>query len=50
MTFALDYAQLYEQDRRRRASIRYVGVIAVWLGLFVIRPRLALKIIRERAA
>jgi hypothetical protein len=49
MTFALDYAQAFEQDRRR-GSIRYAAVIAVWLGLFVVRPRLALTIIRERVA
>ncbi|MDG2521405.1 hypothetical protein P7B02_07615 [Caulobacter segnis] len=31
-------------------SIRYAGVLLVWMGLFMVRPRLALKIFRERRA
>lgn len=31
-------------------SIRYAGVLLVWMGLFIVRPRLALKIFRERRA
>ncbi|HEX7760524.1 MAG TPA: hypothetical protein VF459_13535 [Caulobacteraceae bacterium] len=31
-------------------SIRYAGVLGVWLGLLVIRPRLALDIFRHRRA
>lgn len=31
-------------------SISYAGVLLVWAGLFVIRPRLALRIMAERRA
>jgi hypothetical protein len=45
-----DYANLYEtQIRPRRRRLRYLGVLAVWGGLFLLRPRLALRIWRERA-
>lgn len=49
MTLTLDYAQAFE-NRRRRRSIRYLGVMAVWLGLFLIRPRLAMALLRGRDA
>jgi hypothetical protein len=29
-------------------AVRYAGVLGVWLGLCVIRPRLALQIFSER--
>lgn len=29
-------------------AVRYAGVLLVWTGLAVIRPRLALQILRER--
>ena len=32
------------------AALRYAGVLAVWCGLFAIRPTLALQILRERRA
>lgn len=50
MTVVADYATFYEtQIRRRRHCLRYMLVLAVWLALFVVRPRLALAIWRERA-
>ena len=49
MTVIADYAHLYEtQFRPRRRGLRYLGVLAVWVGLFAVRPRLALAIWRER--
>jgi hypothetical protein len=29
-------------------AVRYAGVLAVWVGLALIRPRLAFRILRER--
>ena len=50
MSVIADYAQLYETEiRPRRRGLRYLGVLAVWLGLFLVRPKLALTIWRERA-
>jgi hypothetical protein len=44
-----DYATLYEtQIRPRRRGLRYLAVLAVWTGLLLIRPRLALRLWRER--
>ncbi|WP_369057925.1 hypothetical protein ABOZ73_09540 [Caulobacter sp. 73W] len=37
-------------DSRVLGSIRYAGVLLVWMGLLVVRPRLALEIFRERRA
>ena len=49
MTDAADYASYFErQVRPRRRRLRYMGVLAVWAGLFVVRPELALAIWRER--
>jgi hypothetical protein len=31
-------------------SITYAGVLLVWAGLFLIRPRLALRVMAERRA
>jgi len=31
-------------------ALRYAGVLLVWAGLAMIRPRLALQILRERRA
>jgi hypothetical protein len=42
---AVDYASLYE-SRRRRAPRPLV--LAVWAGFFLLRPKLALSIWRER--
>jgi len=50
MTVIADYAHLYETEiRPRRRGLRRLGVLAVWLAVFVVRPRLALSIWRERA-
>ena len=50
MTVIADYATLYESEiRPRRRGLRYLTVLAVWTGLFMVRPRLALSIWRERA-
>jgi hypothetical protein len=49
MTDATDYASYYEvQIRPRRRRLRYVAVLAVWAGLFLLRPELAMAIWRER--
>ncbi len=50
MSVIADYAQLYETEiRPKRHGIRYLGVLLVWAGLFLVRPRLAISIWRERA-
>jgi hypothetical protein len=50
MSVIADYAHLYETEiRPRRRGLRYLAVLAVWLGLFLVRPKLALTIWRERA-
>jgi hypothetical protein len=49
MTFIADYATLYEAEiRPRRRGMRYIWVLTVWAALFLVRPRLALTIWRER--
>jgi hypothetical protein len=49
MTDIADYASYYEtQVRPRRRRLRYLAVLAVWAGLFIARPELALAIWRER--
>ena len=47
---AIDYASLYETHvrPRRRHRLRRAAVLAVWSGLFLVRPKLALTIWRER--
>jgi hypothetical protein len=47
MTMTLDYATTYEMRRARR-GLRYAGVLCVWCALFLVRPKLALAIWRER--
>ena len=55
MSVIADYANLYETEIRprrrllRKAGLRYLGVLLVWSALFLVRPRLALAIWRERA-
>ena len=45
----LDYATLYETEfRPRRRRIPRPAALAVWTGLFLIRPGMALSIWRER--
>jgi hypothetical protein len=49
MSLALDYANVFEtQIRPRRRGLRYAGVLAVWAGLLIVRPGLAIAIWRER--
>ena len=49
MSVIADYANLYEtRIRPRRRGLRYLGVLVVWAGLFLLRPKLALSIWRER--
>ncbi|MDB5448328.1 MAG: hypothetical protein JWQ97_3645 [Phenylobacterium sp.] len=47
---AADYAKVFERDFRPRPArrARRAAAYALWAGLFVIRPRLALQILRER--
>jgi hypothetical protein len=45
MTIALDYAHAFEIRRRRPPRAL---VLAVWAGLFLVKPRLAVAIWRER--
>ena len=50
MSVIADYANLYETEiRPRRHRLRYIWVLMVWAGLFLVRPGLALAIWRERA-
>jgi hypothetical protein len=50
MSVIADYAHLYETEiRPRRRGLRYLGVLLVWGALFLVRPRLALSIWREKA-
>jgi hypothetical protein len=46
MTVIADYAHLYETEirPRRQSRVRYLGVLLVWAVLFLVRPRLALRI------
>lgn len=44
----LDYAQVYETEFRPRRPLRRMAALAVWAGLFVVRPKLALEIWRDR--
>jgi hypothetical protein len=55
MSVIADYANLYETGirprrplHRQRRGLRYLCVLAVWAALFLVRPRLALSIWRER--
>ena len=48
MSVIADYARVYETEiRPRRQGLRYLGVLAVWVCLFLVRPRLALAIWQE---
>ncbi|HKP77876.1 MAG TPA: hypothetical protein VJU34_01990 [Phenylobacterium sp.] len=44
----LDYAQVFESEFRPSRRLRRAMARVVWAGLFVVRPRLALAILRER--
>ena len=44
----LDYAQVFENEYRPSRRIRRAVARVVWGGLFIVRPRLAIQILRER--
>ena len=44
----LDYAHLFETEIRPRRRRRALA-LAIWSGLFLLRPRLAVAIWRERS-
>ena len=44
----LDYAALYETEIRPRRRAPRVLALAVWTGLFLVNPGLALEIWRDR--
>lgn len=48
MTVVADYAALYEFEIRPRRRARRALALAVWSGLFLVRPKLALEVWRER--
>jgi len=50
MTIACDYANVFEREVRPRRAWRRWAARAVWMGLLIVRPRLALTIWRERRA
>jgi hypothetical protein len=45
---ALDYASVYEAEYRPGRRARRVIARLVWVGLFLIRPDLAISILDER--
>lgn len=48
MTIACDYANVFELEvRPRRRGVKVLAVIAVWAGLFLVRPKLAISIWRD---
>jgi hypothetical protein len=49
MAIVADYADLYESEFRPRRRARRMLAYVVWAGLFLIRPKLALEIWRERS-
>jgi hypothetical protein len=48
MTICADYAEVFEREIRPRRRARRAAAYALWTGLLLIRPRLALQIFRER--
>jgi len=53
MSACADYAEVFEHDirpRRRPARrLHRAAAWALWCGLLLVRPRLALRILRERS-
>ncbi|WP_165842929.1 hypothetical protein [Phenylobacterium deserti] len=53
MSLAYDFAPAFELEVRRRRTLggraRRMLALLVWAGLFVIQPKLALEIWRERS-
>lgn len=48
MTATLDYAALYEAEFRPARRVRRALARVIWAGLFVVRPNVALEILRDR--
>jgi len=48
VTATLDYATLYENEYRPARRLRRAVARLIWAGLFVVRPRLAMDILRDR--
>ena len=48
MTIACDYANLFELEIRPRRRAARLAALALWAGLFLLRPKLALAIWQER--
>lgn len=48
MSTALDYARLYEAEYRPARRVRRAVARVIWAGLFVVRPSVALRILRDR--
>jgi hypothetical protein len=52
MTICADYAEVFETEirprRRARNRARRLAAYALWAALLIIRPQLALEILRER--
>jgi hypothetical protein len=44
----LDYAQVYENEFRASRRLKRAAARVLWLGLFVVRPNLALQVLAER--
>jgi hypothetical protein len=44
----LDYAQVFETEFRPSRRLRRAVARVLWAGLFLVRPRLALEILRDR--
>ena len=45
---ALDYAQVYELEYRPARRARRLLARILWVGLLVVRPDLALRVLAER--
>jgi hypothetical protein len=48
MTAVADYAQMFELEIRPRRRLKRALALVVWAGLYLVRPKLALSIWRER--
>jgi hypothetical protein len=47
MTVTADYATLFELEIRPRRRLKRALAVVVWVGLYLVRPRLAMEIWRE---
>lgn len=44
---ALDYAQVYENEYRPSRRLRRAVARVLWVGLLLVRPGLAMQVLRE---